>query len=666
MRYYPAAFCVATAWLALASTQSPAQAPIPRTLPPKGIELPAADAAKLREGLDALEARIQKAKKSDKAARLEPRFADVEIYAKAVSYAVENGEFFNAREIPWALDHLKTAGTRLDQLVAGNAPWATAHGLVIRGFRSALDGSVQPYGLVIPEKLDLAKPVPLIVWLHGRGDTLSEVNFIQEHQTKPGQIAPPWAIVLHIYGRYCNAFKSAGEVDVFEAMADVQKNYKIDPNRIVLWGFSMGGAGSWHLGAHYSDRWVAVAPGAGFADTAKYQKLKPDAFPVWYEQTLWHLYDVPPYVRNLANVPVVAYSGELDKQKQAADLMAEAMTAEKVPFKHLIGPKVEHKYEPETLKELTGILEGHVKQGRNPMPKSVSLQTRTLRYSKQFWVEALALDKHWENSRIDAQLTDDGRVVADTMNIAAFSIVWPTEKPPAAGRKLVIDDKKIDVPADIPLTSPIVLEKVAPGDWKVNTFFNRGSALRKSPGLQGPIDDVFMAPFLVVVPSKKSPHPLVEKWVDAELAHFKDRWRRLFRGDLVVKKDTEVTVEDMQTHHVILWGDRTSNKLIAQVAPYSPIGWSDGAITAGDKTYPAEGHVLMAIFPNPLQQRPNRYVVLNSGPTFREGHDRTNSLQNPKLPDWAVVDLATPPDAQTPGKVVDAGFFDEEWKWRKR
>jgi hypothetical protein len=59
-------------------------------------------------------------------------------------------------------------------------------------------------------------------------------------------------------------------------------------------------------------------------------------------------------------------------------------------------------------------------------------------------------------------------------------------------------------------------------------------------------------------------------------------------------------------------------------------------------------------------------VVLNSGPTFREGHDRTNSLQNPKLPDWAVVDLATPPDAQTPGKVVDAGFFDEEWKWRKR
>jgi len=154
--------------------------------------------------------------------------------------------------------------------------------------------------------------------------------------------------------------------------------------------------------------------------------------------------------------------------------------------------------------------------------------------------------------------------------------------------------------------------------------------------------------------------------VQAELAHFKDRWRRLFRGDLVIKRDVDVTTEDMQTHHVILWGDRTSNKLIAQVAPYAPIAWSDESIKAGDKTFASAGHVLTAIFPNPLQQRPTRYVVLNSGPTFREGHDRTNSLQNPKLPDWAIIDLSTPPDALAPGKVVDAGFFDEAWKWQSR
>jgi hypothetical protein len=57
-----------------------------------------------------------------------------------------------------------------------------------------------------------------------------------------------------------------------------------------------------------------------------------------------------------------------------------------------------------------------------------------------------------------------------------------------------------------------------------------------------------------------------------------------------------------------------------------------------------------------------RYLVVNSGPTFREGHDRTNSQQTPKLPDWAVIDVRTPPDAYQPGKVVAAGFFDAQWR----
>jgi hypothetical protein len=66
------------------------------------------------------------------------------------------------------------------------------------------------------------------------------------------------------------------------------------------------------------------------------------------------------------------------------------------------------------------------------------------------------------------------------------------------------------------------------------------------------------------------------------------------------------------------------------------------------------------IFPNPLN--PNRYVVLNSGLTFREGHDKTNSQQNPKLPDWAVIGLDRDPDALAPGRIAAAGFFDEAWK----
>ena len=36
--------------------------------------------------------------------------------------------------------------------------------------------------------------------------------------------------------------------------------------------------------------------------------------------------------------------------------------------------------------------------------------------------------------------------------------------------------------------------------------------------------------------------------------------------------------------------------------------------------------------------------------------------QVPMLPDWAVVDVTTPPDAGDPGKVVAADFFGESWE----
>jgi hypothetical protein len=57
--------------------------------------------------------------------------------------------------------------------------------------------------------------------------------------------------------------------------------------------------------------------------------------------------------------------------------------------------------------------------------------------------------------------------------------------------------------------------------------------------------------------------------------------------------------------------------------------------------------------------------VLNSGFTYREYDYLNNARQIPKLPDWAIVDLDTPPDSQKPGKIVAADFFDEFWRLKK-
>jgi predicted peptidase len=140
-------------------------------------------------------------------------------------------------------------------------------GLVVRGYSSKIDGSVQPYGLVIPENYAPAGTdrVRLDLWFHGRGETLSEVNFLAQRRTQVGTFAPPGAIVLHPYGRYNNAAKFAGEVDALEALDSVKRRYRIDEDRITVRGFSMGGASAWQMAAHYPGMWAAANPGAGFS-----------------------------------------------------------------------------------------------------------------------------------------------------------------------------------------------------------------------------------------------------------------------------------------------------------------------------------------------------------------------------------------------------------------
>src|SRR2546425_373281 len=154
---------------------------------------------------------------------------------------------------------------------ADAASWPNQKGRLVRAYISRVDGSVQPYGLVIPDPYN-GQPVRLDVVLHGRGATLNEVSFIAAHDGSQPVLAGQDFIQLEVFGRANNAYRWAGEADVFEALESVRQRYKIDPQRIVLRGFSMGGAGTWHIGLHYPGQWAATEAGAGFTETKRYTK----------------------------------------------------------------------------------------------------------------------------------------------------------------------------------------------------------------------------------------------------------------------------------------------------------------------------------------------------------------------------------------------------------
>jgi hypothetical protein len=59
---------------------------------------------------------------------------------------------------------------------------------------------------------------------------------------------------------------------------------------------------------------------------------------------------------------------------------------------------------------------------------------------------------------------------------------------------------------------------------------------------------------------------------------------------------------------------------------------------------------------------PDRYVVLNSGFTFREYDYLNNARQVAKLPDYAIIDISKPITSRVPGEIAAAGFFNEHWE----
>jgi pimeloyl-ACP methyl ester carboxylesterase len=637
-----------------------------RRQPPAGIPLAETDRAELTAATAKLgEELAAVAKELEGKPTLLARLPDVRVLHKSVDWALRYDEFFRTNEVKAAREQLALGQDRLAALRAGQAPWHSATGLVVRGYVSRIDGSVQPYGLVVPPAYTAhsGRRWRLDFWFHGRGEQLTELAFVQDRLKNPGEFTPPDTFVLHLYGRYCNGSRFAGETDFWEALADVQKHYPIDEDRMVVRGFSLGGAACWHMATHHAWRWAAAAPGAGFSETAEFlnvfqqEKLQP--FP--WEQKLWRLYDSTSHALNVRMVPLVAYSGADDGQIQAARAMEKALATENLELTHLIGPKTGHRYEPNTKQELNRRIDALAAKGRTRVPAQVHFVTHTLRYPKMAWVELDGLGQHWEPARVDAALVNQGVQVNPT-NVTAFTLAFgPGEAPfdPTRPVSVVFGNQILfagKVGSDGSWRASFVRQP--DGAWQVGGLAT--DELRKRPGLQGPIDDAFQDRFLMVLPTGTALNDRVGAWVKSESTRAIEHWRRHFRGDAPTKPDTDVTDAEIADANLVLWGDPQSNRVLARIADKLPIQWSAAGVVVKGQTYAAGTHVPVLVYPNPLN--PKRYVVVNSGFTYREYDYLNNARQTPKLPDWAVVDLEQPVTSRYPGGLPAAGFFGERWE----
>jgi pimeloyl-ACP methyl ester carboxylesterase len=595
--------------------------------------------------------------------------ADAMIFGKGIIWALRYETALGATEQALLKKAIMRGAERADALVANNPIWTTKKGKVVRGFVSAIDGSTQPYGVIVPQNYDGKKAMRLDVVLHGSSKPvgMSELKFIARFDEgdadKPGPEVD--YIELHPLGRVENCYRWAGETDVFEAIEAVCRNYRIDRDRIVLRGMSMGASGTWHLGLKHPDRFVAIGPYCGYVDTHRFSEtpipgfIKVGPLPPHQEIGL-HMLDSVDFAANASTVPAIGAIGDKDTFFQAHVIMGAAFAKEGLQMVNLISPGTGHVIDPVTHREQMRRIGEYAEKGLDHDPKQLRFVTWTLKYNRCYWLELLSLGKHYERAEFRASVTDDGLEISEVRNITRFATHRPVTKVRIAGTEIAVPPHKADDALVFTHTN---------GTWLCSGPQSQSTLAGKRPGLQGPIDDSFATPFLCVRGTGQPWNPAVGTWADACLRRFAYEWARYMRGDLPVKNDTDVTDEDVRTKHLVLFGDPGSNSWIAKALPKLSVTWTHETVKLGTESHAAKNHAPVLISASPFAGAGDHYVVINSGHTFHEKEFAAfNYLLFPRLGDWAIMHVTPGAEAWQPSspafpeEVVRAGFFNEQWK----
>lgn len=242
----------------LAADGAPAAAPFVKSLRVH-IEALAGEAKQLRARL----ARIKNKSSATTTAEYALALYDLADHGAVNPHLYKLGEEFAA------------ANMILDEVEAGRDPFATRHGDFRKAYRSAVDNTLQPYRMFVPKSYDGSRPAPLLVALHGMGGDENSMFDSYNNGALKREAERVGFVVAAPKGRdTASMYRGSAEQDVIDVIAEVRRDYKVDPNRIYLMGHSMGGYGTWSVAIAHPDLFAAIGPISGGGNPAGLVKIR--------------------------------------------------------------------------------------------------------------------------------------------------------------------------------------------------------------------------------------------------------------------------------------------------------------------------------------------------------------------------------------------------------
>lgn len=268
---------------------------------------------------------------------------------------------------------------------------------VRHSYHSAIDNTEQPYRLYVPTVYDGQKPFPLVIAMHGTGgneNSLFEDKRIPVDELK--RVAEKHSVLMvSPLGRGTTEYRGIGENDIFCVLADMQKRYRIDPERIYVTGQSMGGTGAAYLALHHPDLFAASAPLAA-------------------------AYSFPWLAANGRHVPFWWIQGAKD-----ADFYLEGVT-EGVERMRQLGqnvrrdliPNEEH---PAGLARIDSVVAWLIQHRRVAHPRDYVFEIDTTLHGRAYWTDVDKLTQPGKIGVVRARAETDRRASFELENISSLA-----------------------------------------------------------------------------------------------------------------------------------------------------------------------------------------------------------------------------------------------------
>jgi|GEM_PF-1840278 len=564
------------------------------------------------------------------------------------------------------VDDLDLLDALLPDARAGRDPYAARTGVVTRAYRSRLDGKLQRYVILVPERYARHPDadMPLIVAAHGLFyDPEDMVRIITGTSMRPGSALARGlpdhfdfgdlpALIVADDGYADAGQRPPGELDVLRVIEEVRKSYRVDPRRVSITGFSLGGSVSFWIPLHYPDLFSAAAPLCGYPNLEEYHSVRRIRNHRPWETRLLGTEGIVEYADNGRYLPLRIVHGGKDNPRRS-EVVVERYQKLRYEVDFTVLEDEGHYIWDESYAD-GSLVTWLARQRRPETPTRPKLRSARYRWSKAGWLRLDRLRREGHFGELDGRLTKR-ELRVDTDDVAAFTILV-SDLGAAKGetRELVVDRQKL---GERSLNGDISLSRGEDGAWTVTDFPDVPEG-HKRAGVEGPMRDIWYDP-LVVVYGTEDPLQTEANRLTADAMKRYSPW---INAEAPVLRDVDATAEDLRGKHVVLIGNPRSNRWTRAAEAELPVRFEDDALVFAGKRYEGEDVGISTVWPSPFDR--DRTLVLHAG-VGRVGTLAARFL--PELsPDYLVYDGRL---RRTWGdyllgarEVLAGGFYDGMWR----